>query len=83
MKKYYYFGKAKNGAMLPIFECVAEEDPTPQQANTIYQEIVRQQGLGVPRPTHYASMELIEIEQTDATDDAAPLLLHTNGQIIN
>lgn len=78
MRKYFYFGKAKNGSMVPIFECIAEVDPTPAESNTIYQEIVRQQGLGVPRPSHFASLELTEIEQTEEVE-TKPMLLHTNG----
>ena len=82
MKKYFYFGKAQNGSMLPIFECIAEADPTPQEANTIYQEVVRQQGLGVPRPTHFAALDLIEIVQSDEVS-AEPMILHTNGQTVH
>ena len=81
MKKYFYFGKAANGAYMPIFECVGDDAaPTPEQTNSIYQEIVRQQGLGVPRPTHYAAMELHEIELTDEVG-AAPLLLHGDAPL--
>lgn len=89
MKKYFYFGKDKNGAMVPIFECVSEEVPTPVQANTIYQEMSRQMALqgaplgSVPRPTHYAAMDLHEIEQTDevATE---PLIVHArNGETVH
>lgn len=76
MKKYFYFGKAPNGTMMPVFECVAEDDPpTPEQANAIYSEIVRQKGLGVPRPTHYAVLELHEVEQVIETDSSKPTLL--------
>ena len=82
MRKYFYFGKTANGGMVPIFECIAEVDPTPQEANTIYQEIVRQQGLGVPRPTHFAALDLVEIEQTEEVD-TKPMLLHTNGQTVH
>jgi hypothetical protein len=79
MRKYSYFGKAANGSMIPIFECVAEVDPTPQEANTIYQEIVRQQGLGVPRPTHFAALELVEIAETDEVG-TVPIGIYENGK---
>lgn len=78
MKKYFYFGPAKNGAMLMVFECISAEVPTPTQVNTIYQEMVRQAGLGVPRPTHYAALDLVEIESSDDIDDA-PLILHAKN----
>jgi len=82
VRKYFYFGKAVNGSMVPIFECIAEADPTPQESNTIYQEIVRQQGLGVPRPTHFAALELTEIEQTEDVG-TVPLIGHQNGQTVH
>jgi len=82
MRKYFYFGKAANGSMIPVFECMAEVDPTPAETNTIYQEIVRQNGLGVPRPTHFAALELIEIATTDEVS-AEPMILHTNGQTVH
>lgn len=75
MKKYFYYGRDRHGAMLPLFECVAEADPTPVEVNTIYQEIVRQKGLGVPRPTHFASMELHEVPESEEVSDK-PLIVH-------
>lgn len=80
-KKYFYFGKAANGTMVPIFECVAEADPTAAETTAIYSEIVRQKGLGVPRPTHYGAIELTEIVETESNDD--PVLMSTNGEIVH
>ncbi len=82
-KKYFYFGKAPNGVMAPLFECIADEDPTAVQMNTIYAELVQQQGLMVPRPTHYAALELHEVPQADEVEDV-PLIVHQNGnRVVN
>jgi len=75
MTKYIFFGKDKNGAMVQVFECVSPDVPTAEQVNTIYREMVRQVGLGVPRPSHYAALELVEIEQTEQVS-AEPMLIH-------
>lgn len=82
MNKYVYYGTDKNGAMLQIFEAVAEVEPTPAEINSIYLQAVRQMGIGIPRPTHYVLMPLIEVEQTDEID-SKPLLIHgeSNGVV--
>lgn len=75
--KYFYFGKSHNGVLMPLFECVADEAPDAKQTNTIYAELVKQQGLGVPRPTHYAKLELIELPQDE------DVIEHRNLQVVN
>lgn len=80
MKKYFYFGKAPNGAFIPLFELVSDVDPMTVQINTIYRQFVAQHGLGVPRPTHYAVMELYEVEQTDEVEDVAMV---AHGGLVN
>ena len=89
LKKYFYFGTDKNGAVVPVFECVSPDEPTPEQVNTIYHEMIRaatrqgQAGIGIPRPTHYASLDLIEVAQTDVVEDK-PILVHGHeGQVVH
>lgn len=67
MNHYRYFGKSPAGVLQAnaLFEIVAEQDPTSAQMNTIYQQLVKQRGLGTARPTHYTVQELFEIDYTD------------------
>mgnify|MGYP001602550148 CR=1 FL=1 len=87
VKKYQFYGKDKNGTMLPLFEGVWETAPNRAQVDVIYAELSRQMALqgqpigAVPRPTHYAVLlELHEIEE----GGEAPVMLHSaNGQTVN
>ncbi|MDP9192286.1 MAG: hypothetical protein M3P06_11365 [Acidobacteriota bacterium] len=75
MKKYQYFGKTATNAMVPLFEAVAEVEPSPADIETAYHEVVRQQGLGVPRPTHFIELELMPIDRPKTMGAALEMLL--------
>ena len=88
MKKYQFYGKDKNGSVVPIFEGVWDGVPSRAMVDAIYAEFSRQMAVqgapigSIPRPTHYAViLELHEIE--DMGEAPAPILLHANGQTVN
>lgn len=87
VKKYQFYGKDKNGAVLPIFEGVWETAPNRAQVDVIYAELSRQMALqgqpigAVPRPTHYAV--LLELHEIEEGGDV-PVMLHSaNGHTAN
>lgn len=87
MKKYQFYGKDKNGAVVPIFEGVWPEPPNQATADKIHAELSRQMAMqgapigSVPRPTHYAV--LLELHEIEPGGEAPPLLIHDNGSARN
>ena len=64
IRKYFYFAH-KGPGVVPVFDCVSEGDPTAEQIDAIYHELVRAQGLGVPRPTLVGWIDLVPVPESE------------------
>lgn len=78
IRKYFYFAH-KGPGVVPVFDCVSEGDPTAEQIDAIYHELVRAQGLGVPRPTLVGWIDLVPVPESEgAAGDTAIIVGDTD-----
>ena len=79
IRKYFYFAH-KGPGVVPVFDCVSEGDPTAEQIDAIYHELVRVQGLGVPRPTLVGWIDLFPVPEADGTGGGDTTILVNDTQ---
>ena len=74
IRKYFYFAH-KGPGVVPVFDCVSEGDPTPEQVDAIYHELVRVQGLGVPRPTLVGWIDLVPVPESEGAAGGTTIIV--------